>query len=169
MRTAPLLTALVLLCAAPLAMADGWITIRDPKGAFTFQVPRDPKFTEEDKITDKGLSFHSAKYFVNDGGFQLMLMINDYESELSKDTLARSADLLNGMTLVSRKAITLDGHDGLLVTANDIAGFQYEFRTFALGARMYQLGAVKPKSPSETQNAAFDRFLNSFHIAKQNP
>jgi hypothetical protein len=167
--------AVVVLWVTGVASATGqeMMTWTSTEGRFTVQLPFVPinqiqQKTEEIPLqgTDKGTRH---EFWVEvDSGPEFVIyfvMYDDYPPDSTNEApqvaLARSRDVwVKGMTLVSDKAIDLNGIPGREWTAsNDHANMTA--RQFLQGSRLYSVVVLSSKGATATLTS---QFLNSFKI-----
>ena len=143
----------------PYTSTDGRFTVQFPAGQIK-QDTRDVALQGTDKVTvhefwvevDNGPAF--VIYNVTYGDFPA-----NYTNSAPQDFLASTRDsVLAGKTLVSDKAIDLNGIPGREFTVSDDQQNNYTMRQFLQGSRLYTAEVISPKGTAPTQAS---QFLNS--------
>ena len=146
----------------PYTSTDGRFTVQFPAGQIK-QDTRDVALQGTDKVTvhefwvevDNGPAF--VIYNVTYGDYP-----PKYTNGAPQDFLASTRDsVLTGKTLVSDKAIDLNGIPGREFTASDDQQNYYTMRQFLQGSRLYTVFVISAKG---TTAALASQFLNSFQI-----
>ena len=143
----------------PYTSAEGRFSVTFPGG--------NPKLDSQKVDLTGGGSTTLYQFWteLENNNISYMLMYNDYSSDYAngdpQSVLATTRDgAVNGKTLLSDKAISLNGVPGREFKAKDDT-WNYTVRQYLQGKRLYQLIVVsKPEYPANQTSA----FLDSFRI-----
>ena len=170
MRELCIRIAVMVVVLASLAPARGQHTqpYTSADGRFTVNFPQGEVKQDSQTINLKGGGITTLYQFyvgMADSTISYMVMYNDYPADYAngdpQSVLATTRDgAINGKTLQSDMAISLDGVPGREFTAKDDKR-NYTVRQFLSGKRLYQLIVVSDSDHPATQTSDF---MSSFKI-----
>ena len=111
-------------------------------------------------------TLHQTWVELNHSSVAYMVMFNDYPADYvdqaPEDVLASArSGAVDGKTVLSDRAITLNGVPGRAFTATDHDGWHYTVHQYLAGARLYQLIVVSDKNHPAADT---EEFMRSFRI-----
>lgn len=159
--------AFALALASTSAAAENWKKFTDPAGAFSLDVPQQPK-VESGTSTNNGHPVPHTNYMIDRGDSAMLMMDSDFSSMKVDPVHGLDGSVANmqtnGRVLLTDVKVTLDGHKGRDVTLTDPEGRILFDRMFFFNNHLYQAITVVPKDASAAQRATVAHYAKSLHF-----
>jgi hypothetical protein len=153
----------VLLLIATCACGQNvprWQHIDSSDGAFSFEMPGQPRLSTKQLTDRNGHPFQLSSYELEDGKSTYMVAFSDYDraSEPALDSFLRAA---KAPRIIDRRKMTLLGHPAEVVEF-ETEQFRVMVRAIAVGKRLYQIAYIAVGDAFVRANA--EHFLDSLRL-----